>query len=140
VLILRKTTEGVRFLLIWHSKYSAILSKIHSYRLLFRWFCPLGLFIIFTLNCKLTYLNQGPFKLFTTFSFQCWQLPICLFCGPYHLIYMTYLSGQLYIDRQSSFQNEKAFVIAEKEDLSLMLVNKGFAEIAQTTYVYMLLP
>jgi len=53
---------------------------------------------------------------------------------------MTYLSGQLYIDRQSSFQNEKAFVIAEKEDLSLMLVNKGFAEIAQTTYVYMLLP
>jgi len=34
-------------LLIWHSKYSAILSKIHrnkkSYRLLVRRFCPLGM-------------------------------------------------------------------------------------------------
>jgi len=29
-------------LLIWHSKYSAMLSKILSYRLLFRRFCPLG--------------------------------------------------------------------------------------------------
>jgi len=30
------------FLLIRHSKYSTVLSKIHSYRLLFRRFCPLG--------------------------------------------------------------------------------------------------
>jgi len=33
------------FSFIWHSKYSAILSKIHSYtptRLLIRRFCPLG--------------------------------------------------------------------------------------------------
>jgi len=29
------------FLLIRHSKYSAKLSKIHFYRLLFLWFCPL---------------------------------------------------------------------------------------------------
>jgi len=34
--------EGVRFLLIRHSRYSAILSKIHSYRLVFQRFCPLG--------------------------------------------------------------------------------------------------
>jgi len=30
------------FLLLWHSKYSALLSKIHSHRLLFRRFCRLG--------------------------------------------------------------------------------------------------
>jgi len=35
----KKQSEGVRFLLIQHSKY---VSKIHSYRLLFRGFCPLG--------------------------------------------------------------------------------------------------
>jgi len=33
----------VRFLLILHSKYSAILSKVHSHRLLFRRFFPLGI-------------------------------------------------------------------------------------------------
>jgi len=32
----KRQSEGVR------SKYSAMLSKIHSYRLLLRWFCPLG--------------------------------------------------------------------------------------------------
>jgi len=31
----KKQSEGVRFLLIRHSKYSAMLSKIHTYRLLF---------------------------------------------------------------------------------------------------------
>jgi len=31
----KKQSEGARFLLIRHSMYSAILSKIHSYRLLF---------------------------------------------------------------------------------------------------------
>jgi len=29
----KKQSEGVRSLLIWHSKYSAILSNMHSYRL-----------------------------------------------------------------------------------------------------------
>jgi len=38
----KKQSEGARFLLIWHSKYSTILSKIHSYRLLFWWWTPLG--------------------------------------------------------------------------------------------------
>jgi len=31
----KKTSEGVRFLLMRSSNYDAILSKIHSYRLLF---------------------------------------------------------------------------------------------------------
>jgi len=30
------------FLFIWHSKHSTILSKIHSFRLFFCRFCPLG--------------------------------------------------------------------------------------------------
>jgi len=34
-------SEGVHFLSIRQSKYSAILSKVHSYRLLFWRFCPL---------------------------------------------------------------------------------------------------
>jgi len=40
--IANKQSEGARFLLIRPSKYSAMLSKIHSYRLLFRRFCPMG--------------------------------------------------------------------------------------------------
>jgi len=39
--IAKKQPEGVRFLLMRHSKYSAMLS--HSYRLHFRRFCPLGM-------------------------------------------------------------------------------------------------
>jgi len=35
-------SEGVRLLLIRHSKYSPMLLKIHSYRLIIRRFCPLG--------------------------------------------------------------------------------------------------
>jgi len=38
----KKQFEGVRFLLIRYSNYSAIWSKIHAYRPLFRRFCPLG--------------------------------------------------------------------------------------------------
>jgi len=34
--------SSLKSLLIRHSKYSAMLSKVHSYRLLFRRFCPLG--------------------------------------------------------------------------------------------------
>jgi len=34
--------DKIDILLIRHPNYSAILSKIHSYRFLFRWFCPLG--------------------------------------------------------------------------------------------------
>jgi len=40
--------EAVRrsaFLLVWHSNYSAMLSKMHSYRLLFRRFCPLVYYV-----------------------------------------------------------------------------------------------
>jgi len=37
----KKTVWRSAFLLIWHSYYSAILSKKHTYRLLFRRFCPL---------------------------------------------------------------------------------------------------
>jgi len=39
----QKNKKGVRFLIIWHSKYSAILSKTRSYRLLFRLFFPLSM-------------------------------------------------------------------------------------------------
>jgi len=39
----KKQSEGVRYcLLILHSKYSAMLSKIHSYRLLFSVILPTG--------------------------------------------------------------------------------------------------
>jgi len=38
----KKRSEGERFLLIRHSKYSTMLSKIHTHRLLFRGFCALG--------------------------------------------------------------------------------------------------
>jgi len=37
----KNSLEGT-FLLIRHSKYRAMLSKIHSYRMLFSRFCPLG--------------------------------------------------------------------------------------------------
>jgi len=40
--IANKTFWRSVFLLIRHSDYSVILSKIHSYRLLFWRFCPLG--------------------------------------------------------------------------------------------------
>jgi len=40
--IAKKQSEEVRFLLIGHSKCSAILSKIHSRRLPFWQFFPLG--------------------------------------------------------------------------------------------------
>jgi len=40
------------FLLIRHSKYRAILSKIHSYGVLFQKFCPLGIICI-ALNIRL---------------------------------------------------------------------------------------
>jgi len=40
--IAKKLSERVRFLLIRHLNYSAILPKIHSYRLLLRLFCPQG--------------------------------------------------------------------------------------------------
>jgi len=39
---MRMILEGVHFLLIQHSKYSAMLSKTQSYRLLFWRFCPSG--------------------------------------------------------------------------------------------------
>jgi len=39
----KRQSEGVHFLLIRYSKYNAVLSKIHSYRLLFLRFCPLGI-------------------------------------------------------------------------------------------------
>jgi len=42
----QKTVGWSAFLLIWHSKYSAMESKIHSYRPLFRGFCPLGFIFI----------------------------------------------------------------------------------------------
>jgi len=38
----KKTVWRSTFLLIQHSKHSAMLSKIHYYKLLFRQFCPLG--------------------------------------------------------------------------------------------------
>jgi len=41
-------------LLIRHSKYSAMLSKIQTYRLLFRRFCPLGRALHYRLNIKTT--------------------------------------------------------------------------------------
>jgi len=40
--IAKKKTVWRSALLIPHSKYSAILSKLHSYGLLFQRFCPLG--------------------------------------------------------------------------------------------------
>jgi len=41
--IAKKKPEGVRFLLILHSNYSAMLSKIDSYRLLFSEILPTGI-------------------------------------------------------------------------------------------------
>jgi len=38
----KKHSERVRFLLIRHSKYIAMLSKMHSYRLLFSVILPTG--------------------------------------------------------------------------------------------------
>jgi len=43
--IAKKQYEVVRFLLIRHSKHSAMLSNIHFYRLLFQRFFPLGLWL-----------------------------------------------------------------------------------------------
>jgi len=54
----QKTVWSSAFLLIRHSKYSAILWKIHFYRLLFRLFCPLGsLKIEFCINYKMIHLT-----------------------------------------------------------------------------------
>jgi len=39
----KKQSERVRFLLIRHSKYNAMFSKIYSYRPLFGLFGPLGI-------------------------------------------------------------------------------------------------
>jgi len=44
----KNISEGVRFCLFQYSKYRQILSKIHSYRLLFRRLCPLGFSFLFT--------------------------------------------------------------------------------------------
>jgi len=41
----KKQSEGGGFLLIRYSNYSAMLLKIHSYRLFFRWFCSLGMYL-----------------------------------------------------------------------------------------------
>jgi len=55
--------ECVFFLLIRHPKYSAVLSKIHSYRLLCRRFCQLG-----TNNLVMQIIMQLPF--FNNFVYQ----------------------------------------------------------------------
>jgi len=44
--IAEKTVGRSVFLLVWHSKYRVRLSKINSYRPLFRRFYPLGLFTL----------------------------------------------------------------------------------------------
>jgi len=47
--IAKKQSKGVRFLLIRHTKYSTMLSKIYSYRLLFSAILPTGRHIFLTI-------------------------------------------------------------------------------------------